>query len=293
LRVEQPGRLEEAFRAAARDAAAAPGEEALVSACATGRAANPGLPLDDELFVRHLASVVARRGDAGPALDGLALDDLYLACACSAGSPGAAAALQARHGAAMRAAIARIVSPADAAEVEQQVLDELVVGRPGSPGKIASYAGQAPLERWLRVTAQRAALMAVRSSRTEVRARRAAAAEPPAAVDAPEIAYLKQRYRADFEQALEQALARLAERDRALLRLHLVGGLTVQGIGKAYGVSQPTASRWLAQARSALLDDIKATLGPRLGASSAELASLAGLVASRLDLSLSQLLRTR
>jgi RNA polymerase sigma-70 factor (ECF subfamily) len=78
-----------------------------------------------------------------------------------------------------------------------------------------------------------------------------------------------------------------------LLRLHLVNGLTVEAIGKMYGVSQPTASRWLAAARATLLDDIKATLAARLGASSEELASLAGLVASRLDLSLSALLRSR
>jgi RNA polymerase sigma-70 factor (ECF subfamily) len=281
------------FRAAAPDAVAAPGEEALAAACARGRAAHPALAVDDEVFVRHVARLAVLQADAATALEGLALDDLYLACACAAGAPGAAAALQALHGAAMRAAIARIVPASDVAEVEQQLIKELVVGTPAAAGKIASYAGQAPLERWLRVTAQRAALMAVRSSQTEGRARRAAAAELPAAVEAPEIAYLKERYRGDFEAALEQALARLAERDRALLRLHLVSGLTVQGVGKAYGVTQPTASRWLAQARAALLDDIKSTLGARLGASSTELASIAGLVASRLDLSLSQLLRTR
>jgi RNA polymerase sigma-70 factor (ECF subfamily) len=291
--VEQRGRLSKAFRAAALDAGSTPDEATLAAACVHGRAAHPGITVDDQVFVRHLAAVVARRPEDGSSLDGLALDDLYLASACLAGAPGAVAALRALHGATMRAAIARIVSAADVAEVEQQVLDALVVGLPGVPGKIASYGGQAPLERWLRVTAQRTALMAVRSARTEGRARRAAAAESPRSIDAPEIAYLKERYRTDFEQALEQALARLNERDRALLRLHLVGGLTVQGIGKAFGVSQPTASRWLAQARAALLDDIKATLRARLGTSSAELASIAGLVASRLDLSLSQLLRTR
>jgi len=41
-----------------------------------------------------------------------------------------------------------------------------------------------------------------------------------------------------------------------------------------------------------LLEDIKRTLGSRLGVSSEELASLAGLVASRLDLSLSMLLKS-
>ena len=106
------------------------------------------------------------------------------------------------------------------------------------------------------------------------------------------MAFLKERYRGEFEQALRQALERAGERERVLLRLHLVNGLTVQAVGKMYGVSQPTASRWLAAARDALLEDIKGTLAERLGTSSEELASLAGLVASRLDLSLSALLRS-
>jgi hypothetical protein len=69
--------------------------------------------------------------------------------------------------------------------------------------------------------------------------------------------------------------------------------VSVEKIGKMFAVSQPTASRWLAAAREALLADIKTTLGARLGASSEELASLAGMVASRLDLSLSMILKAR
>ena len=109
----------------------------------------------------------------------------------------------------------------------------------------------------------------------------------------PETALLKERYRTAFEDALREALARVPERERVLLRLHLVNGVTVDKIGKMFDVSQATASRWLAAARKTVLDDVKATLGERLGATPDELASLAGLVASRLDLSLSLLLKTR
>ena len=109
----------------------------------------------------------------------------------------------------------------------------------------------------------------------------------------PEMAFLKERYRGDFEGALRGSLDRLPERERTLLRLHIVNGVSVEKIGKMYAVSQPTASRWLAAARETLQDDIKATLGSRLGASSEELASLAAMVASRIDLSLSMLLKPR
>ena len=109
----------------------------------------------------------------------------------------------------------------------------------------------------------------------------------------PETAYAKERYRTAFEDALKQALARMPDRERVLLRLHLVSGVTVDKIGKMFDVSQATASLWLAAARASVLEDVQSTLSQRLGATPEELASLAGMVASRLDLSLSLLLKTR
>ena len=188
----------------------------------------------------------------------------------------------------MRAAVARLVPGPDGAEVVQQLFHGLLVG---APPKIGSYAGQAPLDRWLQVTAQRAALTWLRSREAEARAYAGAAAQPQIAPTHPEMAYLKERYRADFEQALQMALARMPARNRALLRLHLVGGLTVENVGRMFGIAQPTASRQLAKARTALLKDLKETLRERIGASSAEVASLAALVASELDVSLAQLLK--
>ena len=269
-------------------------EAALVAACTRGRAAFPDLALDDQTFVKHLARVI-KTGGAGPsAISTLAIEDLFLACACLAGTEGAAATFSARHGATIRGTIVRIVRGADNGEVEQQLVAGLLVASVAGPARIGSYAGKAPLDRWLGVAAQRAALMWLRENRTEARARDGAAAEPaPGGHTHPEMAYLKDRYRSDFEGALKDSLGRLPERQRTLLRLHLVNGVSVEKIGQMFAVSQPTASRWLAAARGTLLDDIKATLGNRLGASSQELASLAGMVASRLDLSLSMLLRSR
>jgi RNA polymerase sigma-70 factor (ECF subfamily) len=269
-------------------------EADLAAACARGRAAFGQLPLDDQTFAKHLARAI-KIGGAGPsAISALAIEDLFLACACLAGTEGAAAAFSARHGATMRGTIARIVRGADNGEVEQQLTAALLVGSAAGPAKIGSYLGKAPLDRWLGVAAQREALMWLRENRTEARAREGAAAEPaPNGNTHLEMAFLKDRYRGAFEQALKESLARLPERQRTLLRLHIVNGVRLEKIGQMFAVSQPTASRWLAAARETLLGDIKATLGTRLGASSQELASLAGMVASRLDLSLSMLLRSR
>ena len=263
--------------------------EGVRAAVVRARDALPDIVLDEEAFARHLTSVAA---GASPAeVSALAIEDLYLACACVAGAPGSVAAFTARHGEGVRNAIARVVRGADAAEIEQRVLEELLVGAADGRPKLASYAGRAPLERWLSVAAHRAALMWLRENRAEGRARDGAAGQPAPGDPQPEVGFVKERYRGEFEQALKQAVSRAPERDRVLLRLHFVNGLTMESIGKMYGVSQPTASRWLATAREGLLEQIKAILTARLGASSGELASLAALVASRIDLSLSLLLR--
>ncbi len=269
-------------------------EAALAAACARGRAAFEKITLDDRTFVRHLARALGTDEATPASISALAIEDLYLACACLAGVPEAAVLFSARHGATIRGAIIRSGAGSDAGEAEQQLLKGLLVGSIGSPPKIGSYAGKAPLDRWLGVAAQRAALMWLREYRARARAQEAAGSEP-AAMNAvsPESIYAKERYRIEFEQALSEALDRLEERERALLRLHVVNAVSVEKIGKMFGVSQPTASRWLAAARETLLEDIKTTLRNRLGVSSAEAASLAGMVASRLDMSLSTLLKAR
>jgi len=293
------GTLVECFRAEL----GAPGADdetlrtALTAACARGRAAFPQLGLDEAAFAAYLGRV-GRLGETDVrALDSLPVEDLYLACACLAGAAGAAALFEARYGATIRGAITRIVGAADMDEAHQQLLQSLLVGGSGSAPsapKIGSYAGKAPLERWLGVSARRAALMWLRENRSERNAREAAGAEPAVGAHThPETAYMKEKYRRAFEEALAQALERLPEQERALLRLHLVNGVSLEKIGTMFSVSQPTASRWLAAARTKLLDDVKQTLAPRLGTSSAELASLAGMVASRIDLSLSTLLKAR
>ena len=89
---------------------------------------------------------------------------------------------------------------------------------------------------------------------------------------------------------MSEALATVGERDRLVLRLHLCSRVTVDSIGKMYGVAQSTASRWLLQARQAVSDEALRLLRERLGLRPSELHSLAGLVASQIDVSVSRLL---
>jgi RNA polymerase sigma-70 factor (ECF subfamily) len=267
-------------------------EDAVDAAFVRGQQAFPQLPLGNERFARHLGQVLARNPEATP-LSSLFAADLYLACACLAGAAGAAEALTAGYGTAIRRGIGRVVRGPDAAEIEQEMLTGLFVGSPVSPPELASYAGRAPLARWLEVVAHHAALRWLRAERAQGKVGERAAAQPPPVGETPaESNLLRARYRDDFEQALRAALGRAPERDRALLRLSIVNNVSLAKIGRMLGVDQSTASRWLAAAREALLVDLKAILRERLQISSIEIASLAGLVANRLDLSLSTLLKT-
>ena len=275
---------------AASDAAL---EARLAGLVARGRAAYPELAVDGVAFVRFLARAVARAESKAPAsLDAIEIEDLYLACACAAGVSGAAARFEERCGARLGVVLAAVAkSPDLRAEVGQRVRDALLVGTAAEAPKIANYGGAGALDRWVAVVAQRQVASLLRHEASEQRAREGAAVEAAVTAGAaPEVAYAKQRYRGDFEQAMTDALAALPERERLLLRLHLVGGLSVENIGKMYGVSQATASRWLKSARDTVSDEVTRLLRERVHASPDELASLAGLVASQIEVSISRLL---
>lgn len=265
--------------------------EALV---ARGRSAHPDLAIDDLTFVRHLARCSSSgNAEIDPPLEQLHVEDLFLACACVAGVDGAAARFEERCDPRLKAVLATTVkSPDLRTEIRQRVLDILLVGTVDAPARIAGYGGQGPLDSWTAVVAQRQLVTLLRKDSSEQRAREGAAME--AALGGalqPEVAFAKQRYRAEFERAMADALSVLEERDRLLLRLQLVSQISVENIGKMYGVAQATASRWLATARDRVQTEVVRLLRERLGASPEEIASLAGVVASQIDLSISRLLR--
>ena len=268
-------------------------EARLAALVARGRDGHPDLELDDLTFVRHLARCVSSsNAETGPSLEQLHVEDLFLACACVAGVSGAAARFEQRCDPRLKAVLATTVkSPDLRTEIRQRVLDVLLVGTVDAPARIVGYGGQGPLDSWTAVVAQRQLVTLLRKDGSEQRAREGAAME--AALDGalqPEVAFAKQRYRAQFERAMADALSVLEERDRLLLRLQFVSQISVENIGKMYGVAQATASRWLATARDLVQTEVVRLLRERLGASPDEIASLAGVLASQIDLSISRLL---
>ncbi len=252
------------------------------------RAAWPGVEVAIEAFTSH----VRARLEPGQAEAALAINDLYLACACTLGTAGAVATFDRVFLAQVPRFLLRLDGSGVLADEVQQVLRErLLVGGANEAPRIAGYSGQGPLLAWLRVTAMREGLglLRGRDGRAEVQLDEAALADQVA--DDVENDVIRARYRQVFEDSVASALRELPKRSRSLLRLHLVGGVSTHKLGAIFHVDQSTIVRWLADARREVREAARARVSEQLQLSPSELDSLAGLLLSRLDLSLAGCLR--
>jgi RNA polymerase sigma-70 factor, ECF subfamily len=254
-------------------------EARLASIVAEAEAAWPSLGVSPEAFVRHLAARLPKDGDVMTALGDVRASDLYLAFACGARDEAALRAFESRYIARVPELVARLSpSPSFVDELKQQLREKLLVQE-----KLAGYSGRGSLFGWMRAAAFNTALKLKRRPRVELASEGDAVVNARAAGADPEVAYLKERYRDEFAGALKAALATLTLKERAVLRLHVVGGLNIDKIGAIHRVHRATVARWLVSSRQQLLAEVQRRLGDRLGLSPAEVDSLAGLVRSQLD----------
>ena len=250
----------------------------------------PDLAVNPVRFVAHLARIIG--DDIAQGLTDLHAEDLALGLACVDQAAGALSQLERLCGSAIDAAVARIDrSPELRDEVRQTLWQRLFVGTPGQAPRILSYAGRGPLAGWIAVAAQRTALDLRRA------ATRAAGSDPDVdqllpSDDHPEVDYLRMRYKTEFEDAVRDALSALPDRDRLLLRLTTVSGLSHEQIANIYKVNQSTVSRWIGRARAEVLEATERSVCRKLGVKRDEFMSLAGLLVSRIDLSISRVLET-
>jgi RNA polymerase sigma-70 factor (ECF subfamily) len=264
-------------------------DETLRRLVQAGCTAWPDLPLSAPLFLRHLAERLTAADEIEPVLSGVHAADLYLACACTLGVKGAVERFEAAHFASIGAFLHHVdSSTAFADEVRQLLRQKLFVAEAdGAPPRIAGYSGRGQLSSWVGVAAQRTGLSLLRDERKHAHDDDALADALPVGSD-PELDYLRTRYRADFREAFREAIALLTHRERMILRLHLVSGLSHEKIGAFYQVNQSTASRWIAKARESISREAQRSLRERLNLNTSELHSLAHLVGSHLDLSIAR-----
>src|SRR5262249_35511447 len=153
------------------------------------------------------------------------------------------------------------------------------------------YTGAGALSTWLRVVSVRTALNLRRRAKPQVPLDDERAVQLRSSVPDPEIDYLKTRYGREFREAFRNALQALPERERTILSLHFIDGLSSGAIAPMFRVHGATIRRWIERARKDIVTHTHTLLRERLKITPEELESLMGLVRSQLDQSISKLLR--
>lgn len=249
-----------------------------------GRLKWPSISLSAEAFDAYVARISEGKGVSSQMH--LHAADLYLCCACAQGDAGAARLFQHEAYAVVHGAISRVYRDHDfVSETLQEFWKKLLVG---PRARVLHYRGRGPLQAWLRVAAARLAIDRHRSERV-VLGRAADLGECLAEQEfAPETSLTRARFQTPFRDALKLAVAALSNKERNLLRMHLLGRCTIDQIGRAYNVHRATAARWLEQAREHIVSHVRHDLqmkGNRLTES--EFYSVARAVGAELEFEIS------
>jgi RNA polymerase sigma-70 factor, ECF subfamily len=284
---------------------------ALVDAFVAGMRAR-GLAADDpawrdwlpELWqrVQRRWSITPRPGRLGAALAervqagerpvdlerSIQLDDLALAVACADGDTHAIEALERNYGRHLEQVMASVNDPRLGPDDKRQIVRvALFVASAERPPAIGQYGGRGSFVAWLRVTAKRTLLNAVRRHEPE-----RATADDDAILDAvaagapdAELQILGASYRDAFREAIRRSLGELSLRERTLLRQVTAGGMSVRDLARVYDVHHATTARWLRQAYDELQVRIKAHLAVVLHSDDRGVESVLSLIRSRLDAS--------
>jgi RNA polymerase sigma-70 factor (ECF subfamily) len=282
--------LQDLLAAAAPDAARGLGEpesaeQALVALCAEAAAAWPGVAVDAAEVVRVLAGKLA--ADDPPSLTTAAVTEIHLAIACARGDNAAVAAFDRAYLDVVPQALASMKLPtATVEDVRSTVRDKLLLADGDRTARILDYAGRGRLRGLVQVTATRTAIDRIR---LEEREAELPARELAASTDVA-LSLIKAQYRAAFSAGFARAVAGASRRDRNLLRLHFLGGMTLEQLAQMYNVHRATVVRWLAAAREAVFDATREHVAGQIDAPPDELDEMFDLVKSRVELSVERLL---
>ena len=248
----------------------------------------PGIGLEFDRFCEHAR---ARVPDA-EALASRNVVDLVLACACADGDTTALRHFDRAVLPAAERPVRRIESSDAFVEEVLQALRVRLLVASEAPPRISEYAGRGPLTAWVSVAAVRLALNSLRAAARADRfsdERWATALVLPETGD-PEHEHLKARYATELKDALGRACRSLTDRERAVLRMYLVGGLNIDKIGKVYGVHRGTVARWINKSKETIAERTRQVLTDDFAIPTEDLESLDRLARSQLELSLAQLL---
>ncbi|MBL8954653.1 MAG: hypothetical protein JNK82_28000 [Myxococcaceae bacterium] len=209
--------------------------------------------------------------------------DLELAAAAAKGDRAAQGALEREVFVPVRNRLARLHGGALADDAVQHVRAQLLTG-----DGLKAYAGTGPLRAWVMVIAARR-LMALRGPAHESLG---ALADTPQS-DRLELTLLRARYAQVFKASIARVLDGMARRERLLLKLHFVDGLSAEKIGAIFHIHRSTATEAIANAREALHARVVDEVQREAGLSPSELHSIGRVLQRQTDFSLPRLLAAR
>lgn len=243
----------------------------------------------------RLATEVVRR--LGPELTAATVralhHDLVLAIAAADGDPTAAAACDRIASREVDFAAGRLrATQTQADDLRSDLRRLLFVADDDRAAALTAFTGRGDLRGYLRVIVARALTRRIQKDRREQSLEDDLVDAVAPQID-PEVAMLRDHYRAEVDAAFRRALAALSDRARAVLRYHLLDGWTIDEIGERYGVHRATAARWITAAHAELGAGIRSDLAARLSISDSQVDSIVALVTSRIEVSLGPLLGGR
>ena len=259
--------------------------ERIAQWCIDGKAAWP----DVALTADELAATLGTR-DLAAVVDG---KELYLAVACARGNAVALKVFDELYAPSVKQALRRLeLSADDHADVLQLVRVRLMVGKDGATPRIVEYAGGGRLGALVFVAATRIGLNMLRARQKidDSDLSSLDPADPDGLALADQLG--KQEYRAELRTAFAEAVKQLDKKDRTLLRLSVIDGLSIDELGTMYRVHRATVARWIAAARDNLTKVARERFLSLTGLSKSDLASVGELVESQIQVSMERLLRS-
>lgn len=182
-------------------------------------------------------------------------------------------------------------------DLAQEIVTTLLVSiESGRDSKLAGYNGKGSLAGWLRVAVAHAAIDHFRRFRKEILVDNwetqgnelpvAAEAATPSRAAEP----LDSRWGPVLSRLLAEEIEGLAARDRLLLSLYYLHGVSLKAIGRQFDVHEATASRWLESLRQGIRKRIERELRRQHGFRGRDLDSLWRWVSDNDSFSLEKIL---
>ncbi len=247
----------------------------------------PEVDLDAPGLAQFLVERLPADERTAAALSQLRLSELCLAWACLEAQPRALATFERDVMPRVADAVRGVEANAErAADVVNATRARLLVSDGAREAGLSHYGGRGPLASFAMVVAMRLAVDAQRQGKPAQTLEEALAVACDPRLRADE-ALDRHLLGGAVQKALAEATAALTARQRTLLKLHVVQGVSAEQLGRMYRVHRATSTRWLTEARQKVMEQMTATLRRELKVGAETFAELTPHLLEGVDLTLS------